>query len=254
MRRSYLLVLLTLLLSTGLLRVTLSIGENDNNIDGVNNLVFENPSLRKAYIALQAWKAVIFSDPFNFTTNWAGAAVCSYNGVFCAPSLANSSNRVVAGIDLNHADIAGYLPPELGLFTDLGLFHVNSNRFFGTVPKTFKKLRLLHELDLSNNRFVGPFPRVVLSLPVLKFLDLRFNEFEGSIPVKLFDKDLDAVFLNNNRFKFGIPPNLGNSPVSVLVLANNSLDGLVKSGDTKLKKGLIELFTANNGGGDGAGQ
>ncbi|KAK7832504.1 leucine-rich repeat extensin-like protein 2 [Quercus suber] len=77
------------------------------------NLRFENPSLRQAYIALQAWKSAIYSDPLNFTANWVGSKVCSYKGVYCAQSPTNDSHRVVAGIDLNHADIAGYLPPEL---------------------------------------------------------------------------------------------------------------------------------------------
>ncbi|KAL8525747.1 hypothetical protein ACS0TY_015109 [Phlomoides rotata] len=120
--------------------------------------------------------------------------------VFCASSTGNSSVRVVAGIDLNHGDIAGYLSDELGLLTDLALFHINSNRFCGVVPSSFKKLKLLFELDLSNNRFVGGFPKVVLALPSLKFLDLRFNDFEGGVPSQIFDKDLDALFLNDNKF------------------------------------------------------
>ncbi|GMQ10980.1 hypothetical protein CsSME_00053774 [Camellia sinensis var. sinensis] len=82
-------------------------------------LQFETPSLRQAYIALQTWKSAIFSDPFNFTTNWNGPNVCSYLGVFCAPSPSDPSLRVVAGIDLNHADLAGYLPTELGLLPGL---------------------------------------------------------------------------------------------------------------------------------------
>ncbi|KAL0338820.1 UNVERIFIED_CONTAM: Leucine-rich repeat extensin-like protein 2 [Sesamum angustifolium] len=187
-------------------------GEGDIDLDDINrdatSLSFENPSLRQAYIALQAWKKAIFSDPFNFTANWTGSDVCSYGGVFCAASLSNS-RQSGGGIDLNHADIAGYLPDELGLLTDLALFHINSNRFCGVVPNSFKKLKLLFELDLSNNRFVGGFPKVVLSLPSLKFLDLRFNEFEGGVPSQVFDKDLDALFLNDNRFQFGIPENLG---------------------------------------------
>ncbi|EYU28282.1 hypothetical protein MIMGU_mgv1a024954mg, partial [Erythranthe guttata] len=141
-----------------------------------NNFTFQNPSLRQAYIALQSWKQAIFSDPFNFTANWTGSDVCSYAGVFCAAAPYNASETVVAGVDLNHADIAGYLPEELGLLTHLALFHINSNRFCGVVPQSFKKLKLLFELDISNNRFVGGFPTVVLSLPSLKFLDLRFNE------------------------------------------------------------------------------
>ena len=119
-------------------------------------LKFENPKLREAYIALQSWKQTIFSDPFNFTATWNGSDVCSYNGIYCAPS-PNSypKTRVVAGIDLNHADMAGYLPAELGLLSDLALFHLNSNRFCGEVPLTFNRMKLLHELDLATTDSLG---------------------------------------------------------------------------------------------------
>jgi hypothetical protein len=217
----------TLLLITLLLTInTLSLSAQT-----INNpsLVFENNRIQNAYIALQAWKQAILSDPLNFTTNWVGSNVCSYTGIYCAQALDNPNIRTVAGIDLNHADIAGYLPDELGLLTDLALFHINSNRFCGTVPHTFEKLKLLFELDLSNNRFAGKFPNVVLRLPVLKFLDIRFNEFEGTVPRELFDKDLDAIFINDNRFAFDLPENLGNSPVSVVVFANNKFQGCIPS-------------------------
>ncbi|XP_022032942.1 leucine-rich repeat extensin-like protein 4 [Helianthus annuus] len=138
-------IILTLLISAYLTFVT------DNSGD-VNTLLFENPRLWKAY-------------------------VCSYGRVYCAPFPTNPSIRVVARIDLNHSDIAGYLPSEIGLLTDLALFDINSNRFCGTVPTSFKNLTLLYELDISNNRFVGIFPTVVLSLPALRYLDLRFNGF-----------------------------------------------------------------------------
>ncbi|CAN7097310.1 unnamed protein product, partial [Brassica rapa subsp. narinosa] len=218
-----------------------------NHIKVDPKLKFENPKLLEAYIALQSWKQTIFSDPFNFTATWNGSDVCSYNGIYCAPS-PNSypKTRVVAGIDLNHADMAGYLPAELGLLSDLALFHLNSNRFCGEVPLTFNRMKILHELDLSNNRFVGKFPSVVLSLPSLKFLDLRFNDFEGMIPSKLFDRKLDAIFLNHNRFRFGIPDNMGNSPVSALVLADNDLGGCIPGSIRQMGKTLNELILSND--------
>ncbi|WOL13108.1 hypothetical protein Cni_G21877 [Canna indica] len=74
--------------------------------------------------------------------------------------------------------------PSSVLLVDLALFHLNSNRFCGTVPATFC---LLHKLHLSNNCFVGKFPDVVLHLPALRYLDLRFNEFDGPIPPALFE-------------------------------------------------------------------
>ncbi|MCD7460998.1 peroxin, partial [Datura stramonium] len=210
---------------------------------------FPNSRLRRAYIALKAWKEAVYSDPSKFTSNWKGPDVCNYTGVFCSPSLDDPSVTVVAGIDLNHADIAGYLPVELGLLTDVALFHLNSNRFCGIIPESFSELTLMHELDLSNNRLVGPFPKVVLKMPGLKYLDLRFNNFEGELPPQLFDKDLDALFLNDNRFVSIIPETLGNSSASVIVFANNKFHGCIPSSIGKMSNLDEIVFMNNNLGG-----
>lgn len=206
-----------------------------------------NPRLHQAYTALQAWKCVIYSDPNNFTSNWHGPSVCNYTGVYCAPSPDDAEVTVVAGIDLNHGDIAGLLPDELGLLTDLALLHLNSNRFCGILPHTLSKLSLLFELDISNNRFVGPFPTVVLSLPSLYYLDIRYNEFEGPLPSQLFGKALDAIFVNNNRFSSSIPPTAlsGNGSASVLVFANNKLGGCLPPSIANFASTLEELLLIN---------
>ncbi|KAL6008070.1 hypothetical protein ACLOJK_033576 [Asimina triloba] len=197
--------------------------------------------------ALQAWKSLIFSDPNGLTSNWNGPNVCSYNGVFCAPSIYDPLLTVVAGIDLNHGNIAGSLPEELGLLIDLALLHLNTNRFCGTLPQSFRHLHLLFELDLSNNLFSGSFPTVLLSLPSLKYLDIRYNDFVGDIPSALFDLDLDAIFINNNRFQSPLPPNLGNSPVSVLVAANNDLGGCLPPSVGNMSGTLNEIILLNDG-------
>ncbi|CAI9273578.1 unnamed protein product [Lactuca saligna] len=206
-----------------------------------------NPRLQKAYFALQAWKHSIKSDPQGFTSNWYGYNVCNYTGVFCAPSLDDPHVTTVAGIDLNHANISGSLPEDVGLLTDLALFHINSNRFCGTVPKSFNKLGLLYELDISNNRFSGNFPSVVLSLSSLKFLDIRFNQFKGDVPSKLYDLKLDAIFINNNLFDTSFPKNLGNSPVSVVVFANNNIKGSLPSSIKNMGGTLDEIILMNVG-------
>ncbi|PQQ19053.1 leucine-rich repeat extensin-like protein 4 isoform X2 [Prunus yedoensis var. nudiflora] len=122
---------------------------------------------------------------------------------------------------------------------------MNSNRFCGTVPHKFKQLKLLFELDISNNRFAGKFPRVVLQLPKLKFLDMRFNEFEGTVPKELFDKDLDAIFINHNRFRFDLLDNFGNLPVSVIVLANKKFHICVPASLGNMSN-LNEIILMNN--------
>lgn len=204
-----------------------------------------NPRLYRAFLALQAWKRVIYSDPFNFTTNWVGPSVCNYTCIYCAPSQDDPKVTVVAGVDLNHGDIAGFLPSEIGLLSDLALLHLNSNRFCGILPMTFSNLTLLYELDLSNNRFVGPFPLVVLSLPSLQYLDIRYNEFEGPLPPQLFNKSYDAIFLNNNRFSSSIPPNLGQSKASVIVFANNKFGGCLPESIVNIADTLEELVLIN---------
>ncbi|KAM3330901.1 hypothetical protein ACQJBY_027165 [Aegilops geniculata] len=208
---------------------------------------FANPRLRDAYVALQAWKRAILSDPRNLTASWSGPDVCSYYGVFCAPSQADHYLTVVAAVDLNHADLAGHLPEALGRLADLSVFHVNSNRFCGLVPASFHAMHLLHELDLSNNRLVGAFPDVVLRLPSLRYLDLRYNEFEGPVPKELFDLPLDAIFINSNRFRFQIPDNVGNSRASVLVLANNDFGGCLPASVANMSGTLNEIILMNTG-------
>ncbi|KAK3025193.1 hypothetical protein RJ639_044363 [Escallonia herrerae] len=66
-------------------------------------------------------------------------------------------------------------------------------------------------------------------LPQLKFLDLWFNEFEGGVPREFFDKDLDAIFIKHNSVVFDMPDNFDNSPVLVIVLANNKLHDYVSA-------------------------
>ncbi|CAH8390653.1 unnamed protein product [Eruca vesicaria subsp. sativa] len=156
---------------------------------------------------------------------------CVTTGVICAPALDDPKVAVVAGVDLNGADIAGHLPAELGLLTDMAMFHLNSNRFCATIG------------------FVGTFPSVVFSWPTVKLIDLRFNDFEGQVPQELFKKDLDAIFLNNNRFTSTIPESLGESSASVVTFAHNKFNGCMPKSIGNMKNLNETIFKDNNLGG-----
>ncbi|ONM51674.1 Leucine-rich repeat extensin-like protein 6 [Zea mays] len=231
-------VLATLLLSSAVSPTAVSGQQPWTNQQTAAN----NPRLHKAYVALQALKRAITEDPRNLTRGWCGPDVCAYFGVYCAAAPdgdADTDTQTVAGLDLNHGDLAGTLPEELGLLADLALLHLNSNRFAGTLPDSLPALRLLHELDVSNNRLSGGFPRHVLCLPNLRYVDLRFNRLRGPVPPALFDKPLDAVFLNDNLFDFELPESLGNSPASVL------LQGTLPESMAAMR-GLQQLDVAHN--------
>ncbi|XP_047310676.1 leucine-rich repeat extensin-like protein 4 [Impatiens glandulifera] len=225
-------------------------GGGSNNVpDSPANI--PSASLAPAYTALQAWKSAIKEDPFKILASWVGSNVCNYKGVFCAQpeqgyGLTGPDGPIVAGIDLNRANLQGTLVKELSLLTDLSIFHLNSNRFTGTIPQSFSYLSSLTELDLSNNHFSGQFPISVLYIPNLLYLDLRFNFFYGSIPEDLFNKNLDAIFLNNNQFSGEIPSNLGNSPASVINLANNKFIGNIPFSLGYINPKLREILFLNN--------
>ncbi|KAK9947865.1 hypothetical protein M0R45_003465 [Rubus argutus] len=215
-------------------------------IDGPNPPSESSPSgLDKAYTALQAWKSAISDDPTKVLDTWVGPDVCSYKGVFCAAS-EDGQQSVVAGIDLNHANLKGTLVKELSFLTEMSLIHLNSNRFSGTIPDTFRDLNSLQELDLSNNQFSGPFPTITLYIPSLIYLDLRFNNFTGSIPEELFNRNLDAIFLNDNQFEGELPQSLGNAQASVINLANNKFSGNLPSSFGFMGTKLKEILFLNN--------
>ncbi|XAR67073.1 hypothetical protein NMG60_11013502 [Bertholletia excelsa] len=206
--------------------------------------------LKKAYTALQAWKSAITDDPNGVLDSWIGSDVCNYRGIFCSDASAElggeETGQVVAAIDLNRANLEGTLVPQLSLLTELSILHLNSNRFTGSVPQSFKALTSLSELDLSNNQFSGPFPTQALSIPRLKYLDLRYNDFTGPIPDELFNRGLDAIFLNNNQFSGEVPENLGNSPASVINLANNRFSGELPFSLNYMGPRLKEILFLNN--------
>ncbi|PTQ27700.1 hypothetical protein MARPO_0186s0001, partial [Marchantia polymorpha] len=207
--------------------------------------------IKDAVYALLSWKRAIYSDPLNITGSWVGDYPCytdddrKWVGVFCEVD-PETDELVVAGIDLNHGMLAGTLVPELGYLKTVGIFHINSNYFHGSIPNTFRKLRKLTELDVSNNMLSGSFPRVVLRLPSLIYLDIRFNKFYGPLPDDLFDLPLDALFVNNNDFDGFLPSSLGRSPVSVMVVANNKLGGRVPTSIKNMSSTLNEILFLNN--------
>ncbi|TVU17108.1 hypothetical protein EJB05_33122, partial [Eragrostis curvula] len=181
------------------------------------------------YEALQALKAAITEDPRGALSSWQGGNVCAYKGVYCSASPDGGAASVVAGIDLNRANLRGTLPDAaVAGLAHLTFLHLNSNRLAGVVPDALRGLEYLTELDLSNNRFSGPFPSSTLLIPSLVYLDLRFNGFSGELPPELFAKaGLDAVFLNDNQFEGQIPDTLWSSPATVVTLANNHFTGPV---------------------------
>ncbi|XP_028096550.1 leucine-rich repeat extensin-like protein 4 [Camellia sinensis] len=145
------------------------------------SLVFPNPRLRTAYIALKAWKEAIFSDPQNLTTDWVGTP----------PEFLLSSAEQL--IDLHrcrhrsqprrHRRVLpeGARTPHRSRIVAHQLESILRHR-----PSQVQELEASLRARSQQQQFAGKFLRVFLKLPSLKFLDLRFNKFEGNVPILVF--------------------------------------------------------------------
>ncbi|KAG5073544.1 hypothetical protein AAZX31_20G012200 [Glycine max] len=188
--------------------------------------------LEKARRVLLKFKTLIY-DPDCYTQSWnENTDTCDFNGVRCA-TYPNSEEKAVAGLDLNGAKLStkdGCNLPLTGLvdsIPELTFFHVNSNNFSftGGFPNNITTFPFFFELDLSNNKVSGQFPTQAIQNNQLVFLDLRFNQLTGPIDPKLFQRDLDVIFVNDNQFTGCLPENFGSTPARYLTFANNRLSG-----------------------------
>ncbi|KAL5677977.1 hypothetical protein ACJX0J_014108, partial [Zea mays] len=75
----------------------------------------------------------------------------------------------------------------------------------------------------------------------------RLRGDEGTVLPRLFDRPLDAIFLNHNRLRFQLPDNFGNSPTSVVVLTHNAFGGCLPASVATMSGTLKEILLINNG-------
>ncbi|XP_010523006.1 PREDICTED: uncharacterized protein At4g06744-like [Tarenaya hassleriana] len=221
------------------------IGEISGAVAEILNFVDER--LAVIYPAIQKFKSLISSDPFNVTGTWVGSDICSYRGFFCDNPPDNGSAIAVASIDFNGFQLsAPSIDGFLDQLPDLAIFHANTNNFGGVVPPKIAELKYLYEFDISNNRFSGPFPTAVLGMPGLTFLDIRFNRFTGSVPPQIFTQNLDVLFINDNEFTANLPETLGETHIQFLTLANNKFNGPIPRGILRAMSTVTEVLFLNN--------
>ncbi|XP_057963678.1 uncharacterized protein At4g06744-like [Malania oleifera] len=209
---------------------------------------FLDARLAIVYPVIQAFKAIISSDPHGVTQTWTGPNICNYTGFFCDHPPDNLSAIALAAVDFNGFMLsAPTLVGFLDALPDISVFHANSNRFLGILPPNLRNLPYLSELDLSNNIFTGVFPDTLLAVPGLTFLDLRYNLFAGPVPPQIFASDfIDVVFLNNNLFTLTLPTTLSSTPARYLTFANNKFVGPIPQSIGNLSESLVEVLFLNN--------
>ena len=137
----------------------------------------------------------------------------------------------VSHLDLNHNNLSGPIPAELGNLSNLRELVLWQNQLSGPIPPALQNLTQLAHLDLDVNRLSGTIPPWLGDLEALTELHLRHNQFEGSIPPELGKlPSLTLLSLDDNLLTGQIPSELGNlSSLTDLRLYNNRLTGPIPS-------------------------
>lgn len=177
-------------------------------------------------LALLALKFAVTDDPGSGLATWsdADADACAWSGVTCV----DGGGGRVAAVELANLSLAGYLPSELSLLSELVTLSLPSNRLAGQIPVAISALQKLTTLDLAHNLLSGQIPAGIGRLAALSRLDLSSNQLNGTLPPSIagLPRLSGVLNLSYNHFTGGIPPEFGGIPVAVsLDLRGNDLAG-----------------------------
>uniref|UniRef100_A0ACD5UH35 Uncharacterized protein n=1 Tax=Avena sativa TaxID=4498 RepID=A0ACD5UH35_AVESA len=85
-------------------------------------------------------------------------------------------------LSLARNNLAGVIPPEIGLLKMLDVLNLSSNSFTGEIPQQICNLTNIQTLDLSNNQLTGAIPSALNGMHFLSRFDVSNNNLEGPVP------------------------------------------------------------------------
>jgi Leucine-rich repeat (LRR) protein len=171
---------------------------------------------------------------------------CSFEGIRCGWNSSSTDYRRVHGIFLTGLLFEGYLTP-IGKLTEMSYFNADSNKIYGSIPKSFFRMPKLLYLFLNDNRLTGSIPLVSSVNLLLRELSVENNRLGGSIPESLsMMKGLNLLYLGGNTFHGTIPSALSQiTSLEGLLLESNRLTGTIPSTLRRLNN-LRSLDLARN--------
>ena len=161
-------------------------------------------------------------DNWRQSDNWlTDAPLSQWHGV-----TTDSDGRVTI-LELEHNDLSGEVPPEIGEIANLETLNLGGNDLSGELPAELGELEDLATLDLWGNALTGELPPELGNLANLKTLHLLANELTGEIPAELGNLSrLEVLHIGENQLTGAIPPELGSlSNLRTLILFENKLTG-----------------------------
>jgi hypothetical protein len=123
-----------------------------------------------------AYLALVFSTGHgNFLSWFAGNDECRWNGIRCV-------SGAVSQLLLDAIGLQGTIPEDVGLWTSLTVFRVNSNQLFGSLPSSIGVWPSLTTFNVGNNQLVGTIPTEVAKWSSIANALFHQNKFNGTMP------------------------------------------------------------------------
>jgi len=126
-----------------------------------------------------------------------------------------------------------YLPPIIGILSDIESINLAENIITGTIPSTIGNLTNLKYLNLADNNINGPIPNEIATLPNLETLNIEKNNFD-EIPPQL--GNLSSLTTLNIRYN-----NIASLPVEIGNLTNLKTLNISYNPLTSLTSGIGQL-------------
>ena len=234
---------------------------------GTHNTTSSNETLLNRYV-LNLMYLSMGGPSWKNKDGWLMASdtcVCCIYGVTCVResvvSISMPKNNIAGSIpsqlgiltdltDLNLSNnkISGGIPTDLGQLTDLVDLQLNDNTIADSIPSELGLLIKLQTLDLSTNELIGSLPSEIWNLTDLRSFSMITNKLEGLIPAelgKLTKLEMFAVASNKLYFD-GIFPSWNMSTLTNLDVSKTGITGIIPASKLSLMTGLVTLNLDDN--------
>ncbi len=174
-------------------------------------------------IALVALFNATNGTDWNHNDGWLKDSVYKWYGVTL------DANGRVTELALVSNNLNGYIPPEIGLLTEMIDLNLSVNHLTGHLPEEIGNLTKLTDLYLLSNNLEGKIPASIGNLVNLQYLRLSSNQLSDTIPSQLGNlTNLISLELDNNNLSGQIPEALANiGGLQHLNLSYNQLSGTI---------------------------
>lgn len=175
--------------------------------------------------------------------------VCLWYGVECEErdglTQYNADANIVS-IDLSFNHVYGHIPREFKGLTSLRNLNFSGNDLKGTFPPEMGRMFRLKTMDLHGNKLTGELPKEMGFLEGMYELNLSNNKFKGTIPLDIERMyNLRKLNFDDNEFSGEFPSIKNLANIEALILSNNKFSKTIPESFTFLEN-LTELRLDSN--------